>query len=146
MLLPAEIRLAIWRMVLCDPEPLAIDAHVPALLTVCRQLRQEGGEVYYEHNTFNIVIFGDAYLEDGSTRLKHGWDVGMLLEMEELRVPPSLRRARKLQVILRGSQRDDFIDHGDSFDDRQAIHQLCALMRDVIQPQRTTISIHIDYN
>lgn len=55
--LPPELRNDVYRLVLCNGNPVSVTATnlpEPPLLAVCKQIRDEAVQIYYSENTFHI--------------------------------------------------------------------------------------------
>ena len=75
--LPGELRNKIYSDVLVDSNRIEIDRHVPqpALLEVCREVRQEAVKIFWTENTFNIYIRGySGGLHCALERLRRRYD------------------------------------------------------------------------
>jgi hypothetical protein len=152
--LPAEIRLQILKEALSQSEPIH-DIMVnqkyqveqvknyrcaPIILRACRQLYHEGAPCLYGHKILDVIIFNTVTSYSWNTKmLSHdlGFDLGP---------PAALRQARNFNITLyRGPTLHEFhpINRDENWDDRQAVHQLCAVRVDVVDLAKIRMTVNV---
>lgn len=114
------------------------------LLVVCQQLYLEGRDSLYQNNTFEFVIC-NKHSDRHNLRF-----LGCALSTTDIEARhaqyPIFYLVRNFRIVSKSSGTGRTLDVDDSSADRLAVHWICEVLRNGIEPNKTSISIAVEYD